>query len=96
MDSEEELLQNEDSQSEILPETIESWIFYWTQIYSSIQSISSLYLGYQQNAPPIKNTTAYNFFVNNQNPIIFLRLWMLLILASSKNFAGFWLLTKNL
>ena len=24
--------------------------------------------GYQQNAPPLKNAIAYNFFVNTQNP----------------------------
>ena len=29
--------------------------------------------GYQQYAPPLENTMAYNFFVNNQNPAKFLK-----------------------
>ena len=32
-----------------------------------------LLMGYQQNAPPLKNTIAYNFFVKNQNPTKFFK-----------------------
>ena len=51
--------------------------------------------GYQQNAPPLKNTIAYNFSVNNQNPAELLKIQKITDLSYLKN-AGFLLLINKL
>ena len=47
-------------------------VFAWDFRYSY-----PLEKGYQQNAPPLRNTIAYNFFVNKWNPTKFC--WILII-----------------